>query len=315
MISMGRRGLFRIGAAVGATALVLGACDTGQGNAERGDEIPVVASTNAWGSVVEAIGGDRVAVKSIIDNPDGDPHSYESTAEDGLAFTEAELAVYNGGGYDEFAAQLAEQTPDVPVINAFELAGEGAEEEGHADEHGHEHGDVNEHVWYDLATVSKVADAVAAKLREIEPDNAREFTDNAKAFKSELDALAKKLESVGAGQSNVKVVATEPVGHYLLEAAGLTDATPQAFSNAIEEQTDVPVAAQDEVNKLVEGKKVRAVINNPQTETPVTQQLLETAERSGVPVVDVSETLPEGMDDYLEWVGSQVDALEAAFSR
>lgn len=319
MISIGRRGAPGIVAAVSAMALVLAACGTGEGNAERGDKIAVVASTDAWGSVVSAVGGDRVSVKSIIDNPTGDPHSYESTAEDGLAFAEAKLAVYNGGGYDEFAAQLAKQTPDVAAINAFELAGKAAEaeeeEHGDEDEAGHEHGEVNEHVWYDLATVAKVADDVAAKLGEIEPDKAQEFTDNAKAFKSELDGLTEKLKNVRAGQASVKVVATEPVAHYLLEAAGLTDATPPAFSNAIEGETDVPVGAQDEVNKLIEGKRILAVINNPQTETPVTQQLLATAERAGVPVVDVTETLPEGEQGYLEWVGSQVEVLGAAFKQ
>ncbi len=53
---------------------------------------------------------------------------------------------------------------------------------------------------------------------------------------------------------------------------------------------------------------------NPQTETPVTRQIRATAETAGVPVVQMTETLPEDTD-YLTWMGSQVNALAKAVSR
>jgi zinc/manganese transport system substrate-binding protein len=105
------------------------------------------------------------------------------------------------------------------------------------------------------------------------------------------------------------------VAHYLLDAAGLTDVTPQAFSNAIEAETDVPVAAQDEVNQLIDDEEVQVLINNPQTETPVTEQVVERANNAGIPVVDLTETLPDGVDDYLEWISEGVDALHAAVAQ
>ncbi len=313
-----------IGVAATAVALTLGACGSDEPAENADDGIAVVASTDVWGSVVSAVGGDLVSVTSIIDDPAADPHSYESTATDGLEVADAELVVYNGGGYDDFAGKLAEQAGDVPVIEAFALSGYSedahaeeahAEDEAHGhDEDAHDHG-ANEHVWYDLPTVAKVADEVAEQLAEIQPEHAETFTGNAAAFQAELGELTKRLAEIGAEQPDAAVLATEPVAHYLLDGAGLTDSTPDSFSRAIEGETDVPVAAQDEVNQLIEGKRVVAVINNPQTETPVTEQVLIQAQNSGVPVVDMTETLPEGETDYLTWISGQVDALAAAVGR
>lgn len=311
---MTRRALSAAGLAA-AVVLLTGACGSGGASDAAGDKIPVVASTNVWAGVVTAIGGDAVSVKALIDSPVADPHSYETTAEDALDFTEAKLAVVNGGGYDEFAHQLADQAKDVPLIDAFELSGHAEEdhaeaaEEGHADEH--DHGGVNEHVWYDLHTVSKVADAVAAQLGKLEPAKAEEFTANAKRFTSELAKVEGQLAELPKG---AKVLATEPVAHYLLEAGGLKDVTPPAFSNAIEGDSDIPVAAQDAVNQLIERKQVSVLVNNPQTETDVTKELLATAERAGVPVVDITETLPEGETDYVQWLRAEVAQLQEALA-
>lgn len=312
-------------AGVAALALATSGCG-GEGASSESDRIKVVTSTNVWGSVAGAVGGDRVEVDSLIDDPVADPHSYESTATDGLAVAESKLVVFNGGGYDDFAAKLAKQSEGVPAIDAFELSGHGeedpedehaeedehaAEEGEHADEDGHGHGGANEHVWYDLETVSKVADEVANQLGEIDPSGKAEFAANATAFKAELDKLADRLAKLG-DHGKVKALATEPVAHYLLETAGITDSTPEAFSEAIEGETDVPVAAQEEVNQLIDAQRIDVLVNNPQTEIDLTNQLVNRAGKAGIPVVEISETLPEGTSEYVAWIDAAVDKLEAA---
>lgn len=310
----------RMAAVAGVAALALATSGCGGGGASsESDRIKLVTSTNVWGSVAGAVGGDRVEVDSLIDDPVADPHSYESTATDGLAVAESKLVVFNGGGYDDFAAKLAQQSEGVPAIDAFELSGHGeedpedehAEEGEHADEDGHHHGGANEHVWYDLETVSKVADEVANQLGEIDPSGKAEFAANAKAFKAELDELADRLAKLG-DHGKVRALATEPVAHYLLETAGITDSTPEAFSEAIEGETDVPVAAQEEVNQLIDAKRIDVLVNNPQTEIDLTNQLVNRAGKAGIPVVEISETLPKGTSEYVAWIDGAVDKLEAA---
>src|SRR5687767_7509678 len=101
----------RSGAVVAALAAVLvavlTACGTGSAPAPAADPaadqpLTVVASTDVYGAVAQAVGGDLVQVTSLIQDPSADPHSYESTPADAAAVASAAVVVFNGGGYDDF---------------------------------------------------------------------------------------------------------------------------------------------------------------------------------------------------------------------
>ncbi|MEU3272772.1 zinc ABC transporter substrate-binding protein [Saccharomonospora sp. NPDC006951] len=318
--SRGRRLLVAVPMVTGLLAAVA-ACGSGEDGGAADGKIAVIASTNVWGSVAAAVGGDKVAVTSIIDDPSADPHSYQATAADAAEVTTADVLVSNGGGYDDFFTKMAEQAPEAKSVVAVADSGEDHGHDEHDHEHGehehghgHEHGEGNEHVWYDLSTVGEVADQLAASFGEADPGAKQEFTDNAAAFKGKLDELNQSLTRIGDEHEGTKVVATEPVAHYLLEAAHIEDITPPDFANAIENETDVPVAAQEEMTQLVTGKQVAAVVNNEQTVTPVTTKITDQARNAGVPVVNLTETLPEGVTDYISWMSGQIDALSGALN-
>jgi zinc/manganese transport system substrate-binding protein len=313
-------------------ALTLAGCGAGPeappADAPAGEgPLPVVASTNVYGSIAEAVGGDRVSVDSLIDDPAADPHSYESTPADAAAVAGARLVVANGGGYDDFLTQLVEASGATPtVIEVTEVSGlEPAEEhaegaapaeaeehaaDGHA--HEHEHGEFNEHVWYSLPTVQALATQLATDLGAADPAGAAEFTANAEAFNNQVAELVTRAEAIGAAQPGARVAVTEPVPGYLVETAGLTDVTPPEFTEAIEEDTDPPAAVLQETLALFQGDPVRALVVNAQTETPSTDQVRQAAQTAGVPVVEMTETLPEGTTDYVAWMGAQIDALAGA---
>jgi zinc/manganese transport system substrate-binding protein len=282
--------------AIVAIALVAAGCG-GSDEAAADGKIAIVASTNVWGSVAKVVGGSDVSVQSLINDPSADPHSYNDKPEDATLLTNAKLVVYNGGGYDDFFTKLVSAAgADAKQINAYALSGYPDGE--------------NEHVWYDFATVRKVADKVADELGAIDPSNKDTYEANAKTFDGKLDDLAAKAVAIPDG----KVVSTEPVAHYLLETAGMTDVTPQAFSEAVEEETDPPVLAVADTTDLITNKRIVALVNNDQTETNVTNQLISAAKKAKIPVINVSETLPQGVTGYVEWMTSQVDSLAAAVS-
>ena len=101
---------------------------------------------------------------------------------------------------------------------------------------------------------------------------------------------------------------TEPVPLYLLEDAGLENATPEQYTAAIEEGSDVPPAVLKEATDLVASKSVRLLAYNAQTEGPQTEALKKAAEAAGVPVVDFNETLPDGKT-YLQWMTDNVNNI------
>ncbi|XTR52866.1 metal ABC transporter solute-binding protein, Zn/Mn family [Pseudarthrobacter sp. So.54] len=215
-------------AALAGATLLLTSCAPGPGNSPRGAGdgiVDVVASTSVYGDIVATVGGDKVRVTSMITRTSQDPHSYEATTQDKLAVSKAGLVVENGGGYDDFLHKLADDTgiDHANVLNAVELSGLAQEESagasGEADAHGHTHTGFNEHVWYSLPAMARIADAVAAKLGDLEPASAGTFRSNAAAFKDSLLGLESKLSGMKASGGEAPVAVTEPVPLYLLEAA------------------------------------------------------------------------------------------------
>ncbi len=306
------RRLISICAAGAAAALLLAGC--GNGAATSGAEpattaagkIRVVTSTDVYASIVESIGGDHVQVSSLINKPSQDPHSYEATAQDKLAISKAQLGVENGGGYDGFFDQLAGggTLAAGKILNATDISG--LRTEANQD-------DFNEHLWYSLPTAGRVADAVAARLAELDPGAAGIFKDNAAAFKDSAARISAMLAGLKVEHAGQEIAVTEPVPLYLIEEAGLVNKTPAAYSHAIEEGQDVPPAVLRETTELVGNHNIRFLAYSDQTEGPQTQALKKAADAAGVPVLNFSETLPAGQD-YLTWMAANADSIKKALN-
>ncbi|MDN3497480.1 zinc ABC transporter substrate-binding protein [Planococcus sp. APC 4015] len=338
-----------------ASGLVLAGCaggaatDAGAGAADGGDRIAVVASTNVYGQIVEAIGGDLVEVTSIVSSSSQDPHSFEPTPRDQLAVSRAALIVENGGGFDSFIDGLIDASgTEAPVLTAVEFSHDWPENEGHEDdastdsateeahedhadedastdsateddhaEHDHDdHGHVegfNEHVWYDAHTIEHLAEEIAHELGEISPDDAATFTANYEEFAAGIEELESGLASIDADHAGDEIFVTEPVPLYLTTAAGLVNVAPEAFTEAVEEGQDVPASTLLEATKLLEAGSVRAVIVNAQTGGAETNSVIDDAETAGIPIVEFTETLPEDQT-YLSWMQSNIEALAGALN-
>lgn len=296
------RRAIRIPAIAAAAALTLAACGSSAAAPASGKP-SVVASTDVYGSIAQAVGGDAVAVTSILDRPGANPHEYETRPTDALAVNNSRIFIYNGAGYDAFAEKLAGAASTKPaVIDVAALSG--LDVAGTA---------FNEHVWYSLPTVRKLAEKLAADLTAADPARASTFAANAAAFGKRIDALTAKLNAIKARYAGRKVAITEPVPLYLVQAAGLVDVTPEAFSKAVEQGTDPTAATLAATLAMFQGvDEVKVLLPNRQTETALTRQVEQAATAAGVPVVPVAETLPTGVPDYLTWMTRQIDGLATA---
>ena len=318
------------GAVLAVSTLTLAGCSATEPTEDDGT-IAVVASTSVYGDLVATLGGAAVSVTSLIDNPAQDPHSYEASARDQLAVSEAELIVLNGGGYDPFAEALYEAAGSGSVlINAVEVSGlleddhaddEHAEddhaedehaEDDHAEDEGHEDHDhiegFNEHIWYSFHAIEHVAEHISEELTELSPENSDAFEANLASFLTDLEGLEDQAAAIAENADGRGAAVTEPVAVYLLEEVGLHDDTSPEFTEAIEEGSDVPPAALLEVLELIDSGHAALLAYNEQTASPETERVREAAEAAGLPVVSFTETLPEGAD-YIQWMSSNLDAL------
>jgi zinc/manganese transport system substrate-binding protein len=292
--------LLSLAAPVLAAVLALAACSGSRQPAPAGGPVPVVTTTDVYASVVRAVGGERVAVTAVITDPGADPHSYEASPAAAAAVARARLVVVNGGGYDDFAGRLVAASGTQPVtVDVVALSGLTG----------------NEHVWYSLPTMKKLATAVAADLAAADPAGAPAFEAGAASFGKRVDEVAARVDAIRAAHAGERVAVTEPVPEYLVEAAGLRNVTPPEFSEAVEEDADPPAAAVAAILDLFRAEPVRALLLNAQTRTPATDQVEQAARAAGVPVVEVGETLPAGVDDYAAWMQGQVETLAAALDR
>jgi zinc/manganese transport system substrate-binding protein len=311
---------------IAISALALSGC-AASAPAESSTGLSVVASTNVYGSIAEAIGGDLVTVTSIITSAAQDPHSFEASAQDQLALSKADLVIENGGGYDPFIDTLLEAASSkAPVVNAAEESGllegdEGHDESDHADasadaeadgHEGHDHIEgFNEHVWYSFHGVEHVAEAIAEQLSDLDADNAATYEKNLDAFTAQIEKLEAAAEALKPATNGLGVAITEPVPLYLLQESGFTNKTPEAFSEAIEEGTDVAPAVLASTLDLFDSGAVALLAYNSQTASPETEQVRAAAEANDVPVVEFTETMPDGAD-YVSWMTDNLDAISAA---
>jgi zinc/manganese transport system substrate-binding protein len=260
----------------------------------------VVASTDVWGSVASAVAGRHDTVKSILSGATVDPHTYQASPSDAAAIIDAALVVFNGGGYDGWVGDVLSTHQKIKPVDAFSFLPNAGDERP-----------PNEHVFYDLAVVKAVATAIADRLAAIDPVSSADYRANAAAFCRKVNAIADTEHAVSSTYPNTSVIATEPVAYYLLQASGLVNRTPPTFSQANENGTDPSPADMAYVLDLVGHRQVSAVLINPQTSNPAIDSLKDAARRAGVPIIDVTETLPNGTD-YLTWQRNTVNQLVAA---
>ena len=294
-----------VAAAVGlALAAGLGGCATTK-DSQAGGPPRVVASTDVWGSVAQSVAGDDAAVTSIITSGSADPHSFEASPADAAAIADASVVVYNGGGYDQWVDAVLENGPPTKTVDAYSLLDAAAIGEPQP---------ANEHVFYELNTAKAVAVQLAARLAENRPEKAAQYRSRAEEFGRKADLVLRREREIGAASPGGSVVATEPVAHYLLRAAQLTDKTPQGFSNAIEQDTDPAPVDMAAMLDLITKREVSALLYNEQTATEVTRKIRAAADEAGIPVVNVTETLPAG-SDYLAWQSDTADRLADALRK
>ena len=289
-----------------ASAIVLTGCASPGGavSPSTSGTVRVVASTDVYGDIARQIGGDHVTVTSILTDPAQDPHSFEANARVQLELSRANVVIENGGGYDDFVETLLSgaKNPGVTRLTATTISGFDLKPAT---------GSFNEHLWYDFPTMEKLADHIVSSFSELDGEHAGTFRANGDAFIRALATLEATEATLKAAHTGVGVAITEPVPLYLLDAAGLVNKTPAAFSAAIEEGTDVSPAVLADTLALLRSGSVKLLAYNAQTAGPQTEQLKAAAAAADVAIVPVAETLPAGMD-YLHWMRANLAAVAKA---
>jgi zinc/manganese transport system substrate-binding protein len=281
---------------------VLLAALAGCGGGAKSSTLPVVASTNVYGDIARQIGGSRVAVTSILSDPNADPHLFEPGTKNGLAVAHARVVIQNGLGYDAFMSRLESAAPSSSrrVVTISDVLGV----------HGH---DANPHLWYDVPALPKIAAAIEQALATADATHADAYKQGLRTFVASLAPLQRTVGRIRAEHAGSPVAYTEPVPGYLIAAAGLRSLSPASFTIPVEEGSEPSASAVSAMTALATKHRIELLLYNNQAVSPITQRVRAAARAAGIPVVGVSETVPAGLT-FQAWQLKQARELQQALA-
>jgi zinc/manganese transport system substrate-binding protein len=261
--------------------------------------VQAVAAEAVYAGILREVAGDGAAVTSILNSPNADPHAFEAGPAAARALQSADLVVYNGIGYDLWIPRLLGRSrPGRDVIVIADLL--------------HRRPGDNPHLWYDPAAVPALATAAVAALTRADPGGSDGYAARLATLKASLQPLQDRIAALRAAHAGAPVAATESVFGLMADALGLQVKHGRfalaVMNNAEPRPSDVAAFEAD-----LRARHLRALIYNSQTAGPAASRLLAIARASGVPVVGVTESQPEGMT-YVSWMLGQLDALDRALS-
>ena len=280
------------------------------------DRIQVVATTTDLRSLTEAVGGDRIAVASLVP-ASMDAEDYQPKPQDVLRLKNAHMLVRVGLDYDLWVDRLLVQAGKREIdrggpgyvdasfaIAVLELRGMSV---GPGD--GHAHGSGNPHYWLDPKNAEIVTGTILEALARIDPAGASGYEANRLAFLARLDAKLKEWEARLSRLDAAPLVAYHNSWPYFARRFRLN------FVGFIEIKPGIPPSA-SHLARMIEtmrARSVRIVIREP-NEAKRDVEFVARSAGAKVVVLAASVGALPGTGDYISLFDTNVAALESAFT-
>lgn len=284
-------------AGIAALGLLLSGCGAGSANSSSQSAIRVVSSINQWGSVAQSLGGSHVEVTNILSNTSLEAHDYEPTTADVSAISTADIIVVNGAGYDSWAQHAAESTK-ATVVNAAQVAGikDGS----------------NPHIWFSSAVRKAFAKALSDAYAQKDPQHSAEYSKNFEQWESAEQDLQSQIDTAKSTTEGKTYVATESVGWYLADDLGMKDGTDSGYAQAMSNESEPSASDILAMQNTLSSGDVALLIVNSQESNSVSERIAATAKEHNIPIVELSEQMPQQYSDLHEWIGALVKAFAVA---
>ena len=222
-----------LAATVIASALLIASC--GQGIASGTGDATVAGSVNQdviaafypLVFVAQQVGSTHVTVRDLTP-PGADSHDLELTPRDVAALQQADLVIHLSGftpALDEVIQPLSRgQVFDAALTARLIRTNDDHEDPDHEDpdgDHDDHLGGVDPHFWLDPTRLADVADAVAERFAQLDPDNAESFAANTAALRARLEKLDDEYRRGLADCAHLDLVTAHRSFGYLADRYGL----------------------------------------------------------------------------------------------
>ncbi|HSI41700.1 MAG TPA: metal ABC transporter substrate-binding protein [Xanthobacteraceae bacterium] len=273
--------------------------------------IPVVASFSILGDFVKNVGGDRVAVSTLV-GPNGDAHVFQPAPADAKKVAAARLVFVNGLGFEGWMGRLvkASGTKAGLVVASAGVASHTMEE----DEGGKSHTVTDPHAWQSVANAKLYVANIRDALIAADPDQAAAYQANAGAYLARLDALDAEVRAAIAkiAPARRRIITSHDAFGYFAGAYGMEFIAPQGVS------TDAEASAKDvaRIIRQIKAEKIPAVflenISDPRLARRIAE---ETGAKIGGTVYSDALSDDKGpASTYIDMIENNIRAFSAALS-
>lgn len=283
------------------------------------DKLDVVASFSIIGDFAREVGGDRIALKTLV-GPNGDAHVYEPKPADAIALARADVVLVNGLLFEGFLSRLVEASgTTAPIIELTRGAEILNDPEG-----GHYHfingeavfhaAPYDPHAWQSVANAKVFVENIAEAFCAADAEGCADYDANAAAYLEELTALDGEVRQAIAAIPEDKrvVVIAHHAFRYFEDAYGITFLSPQGVS------TESEASAADVAGLIreVRERRAAAVFAENIADARLVEQI---AAEAGLPLGGTlySDALsgPEGpAATYVDLIRSNVATITSAIA-
>src|SRR5262249_14939533 len=220
MSLMRRRGV------LGFVAVVISVLIAGSAPVRAQERLKVLATFSILGDFVTAVGGNRVAVSTLV-GPNSDAHLYSPAPADARKVADAAVVVSNGLGFEGWFNRLVRASGTrAKFVETTSGMATRKLPDGHADPHG----------WQSAIQAKTYVANVLDALVAADPPGKADYESNAAAYLAKLDALDREIRAAIADvpPDRRRIVTSHNAFGYFQQAYGIEFIAPQGVSTESE---------------------------------------------------------------------------------
>lgn len=237
---------------------------------------------------------DHIRLENLSEPQTGCLHDYQLTPADMQLLSTADAFIINGGGIESFLGEVAEQYPDLTIINASEQV---------------DLIEDNAHAWMNIEDYMTQVKTIEAELSAADPADTEQFSENADAYLAKLSSLKEQADAVKPLTEGKNIVIFHEAYEYVAEEFGMQ----VSYVMDLDEERQVSAGEVADVVRTVTDGGVRVIL----AEELYGKDMGDTVESETDAKVCYLDTLVRGdydADSYLNAMQQNITLLKEAFS-
>lgn len=210
---------------------------------EDGEGLTVVTSFYPVHIAAENVIGHNhdVTLKSLSEPQTGCMHDYQLTPQDMILLSQADVFLVNGGGIENFLAEVAETYPGLQIITVTE---------------GLELLEDNAHGWMNTRVYADMVKNIAEELSKADREHADSYQQNADTYCSKVEALTKQIDGLKGNLSGKQIMIFHEAYEYVADQYGME----VTYCLDLDEERQVSAGEVADVMKEIQQKGVRVIL-------------------------------------------------------